>query len=217
MTRRLAASLAFIALVGLSGTGCSIIPAPQPDPSRFYVLSAVAPGEAQVVAPSDTSRLTVGLGPVNLPEYLRRREVVTRVAANRVELSATSYWAEPLDENFERVLGEDLATLLGTRQIVPYPWYSTTPIDYQVQVDVQRFERDSSGAAELAAVAVVRDANGKVLVSRQLNLTQAASSASADASAAALSADLANLGREIAQIIAQLQATRPAVSPPKTG
>ncbi len=216
MTRRSAAWLAGIAAAAIVLPACSIIPEPQPDPSKFYVLSALPPSEAQV-ARSDTSRLMIGLGPVNVPEYLRRREVVTRVAPNRVELSATSYWAEPLDESFARVLGEDLASLLGTRQLVQYPWYSTTPIDYQVQVDVQRFERDQSGAAELAAVAVIKDAKGQVLLSRQLNLTQPASSSSADASASALSADLGNLSREIAQMIVQLQSTQPAPSPAKAG
>jgi uncharacterized protein len=211
MRQRPRASLAVLAL-GLAAGACSIVPAPQPDPSKFYVLSAIAPGEAQTAAWANTSRLTIGLGPISLPEYLKRREVVTRVAPNRVELSATSYWAEPLDESFQRVLGEDLSTVLGTRQILAYPWYSTTPIDYQVQVDVQRFERDQSGAAELAAIAVIKDAKGRVLVTQQLNLTQAASSGSADASAAALSADLGSLSREIGQMIERLQSTRPASS-----
>jgi uncharacterized protein len=210
MTRRLATATALAAVTAAIFGACSIVPAPEPDPSRFFVLSALSPTDASAAPSPDTGKLTIGLGPITFPEYLRRREVVTRAASNRVELSATEYWAEPLEESFQRVLGEDIVTVLGTHQILTYPWYNTTPIDYQVQVDVRRFERDGSGAAELAATAVIKDAKGRVLASQQFDLSQGASGAGGAAAAAALSTDLGNLSRGIAEMIRTQQSMRPA-------
>jgi uncharacterized lipoprotein YmbA len=209
MTRRLATAIAMLSVGLLGVAACSILPAPQPDPSRFFVLNALAPPDAPTGQWADTSKLSIGLGPITMPDYLRRREVVTRVAANRVELSSTEYWAEPLDQSFQRVLSDDLAALLGTRQIVTYPWYSTTAIDYQVEVYVQRFERNTTGAAELAASAVIKDAKGRVLVSQPVNLSQSMSGGGGDSAAAALSSDLGNLSREIAQMLQRLQSSKP--------
>ncbi len=212
-SRRLwpAMSLGFILM-----SACSLLPPPQPDPSKFYVLTALS-GPASDAAPpgaADLSHLAIGLGPVTLPEYLHRREVVTRAAPNRLDLSATDFWAEPLDESFRRVLEENLSILLGTKQIVEFPWYSTTVLDYQVQVEVQRFECDGSGNAQLHAVATVKDPkSGQVLTSQQANLSEAAGSASAEARAAALSNDLGNLSRQIADEVRRAQAEHPHPSP----
>ena len=95
------------------------------------------------------ARLTVGVGPVDFPDYLRRLAVVTRVTPNRIELSDEKRWAEPLDKNFTRVLSENLATLLNTQRIEKYPWPLTSKVDYQVEIDVQRFETLGDGQTQL--------------------------------------------------------------------
>ena len=85
---------------------------------------------------------TIGLGPIKLPEYLDRDEVVTRVGPNRLELSDKDRWAEPLNDNFRQVLAQDLTQSLGTHSVIFFPWVGTTHIDYQVRIDVYRFETD---------------------------------------------------------------------------
>src|SRR5207253_2828062 len=79
--------------------GCSVL-SPQPDRSRFYILTPVANSGVVAATPASTStdsQLTIGVGPVDFPDYLRRLPVVTRVAPNRIELSDEKRWAEPLD------------------------------------------------------------------------------------------------------------------------
>ena len=139
--------------------GCSVL-APQPDLSRFYILTPVSDGGATPATPASTgpdSRLTIGVGPVDFPDYLRRLPVVTRVAPNRIELSDEKRWAEPLDKNFIRVLSENLVTLLNTYRIEKYPWALKTQVDYQIEVDVQRFETNSDGQTQLIASWIIRD------------------------------------------------------------
>src|SRR5580700_1859338 len=122
-------------LIGLGAcaivAGCSVL-SPQPDRSEFFILTPVsdrAGMAANAASASPDSQLTIGVGPVDFPDYLRRLPVVTRVAPNRIELSDERRWAEPLDKNFVRVLSENLATLLDTERIEKYPWALRTKIE----------------------------------------------------------------------------------------
>src|SRR5262249_35436468 len=69
--------------------GCSIL-APRPDPFRFVVLTPLTDTDA--TSPRRDG-LVVGVGPVALPGYLRRPEMATRVAPNRIAFSDTVRWA----------------------------------------------------------------------------------------------------------------------------
>jgi len=186
--------------------GCSVL-APQPDRSRFYILTPVSEGGAPAATPASTgpdSQLTIGVGPVDFPDYLRRLPVVTRVAHNRIELSDEKRWAEPLDKNFIRVLSENLATLLNTYRIEKFPWALKTRVDYQIEVDVQRFETNSDGQTQLVASWIIRDGpSSKILYASETNTGAPAGTDEASASAA-LSSDLATLSREIASHITEL-------------
>jgi uncharacterized lipoprotein YmbA len=117
-------------------------------------------------------------------------------------------WAEPLDKNFVRVLSENLATLLDTQQIEKYPWSLRTKVDYQIEINVQRFETTSDGQTQLIASWIIRDGHGrKILYASQ---TAAESPAGPDglSASAALSSDLATLSKEIATRITELNQHR---------
>lgn len=196
------------ALLALSfACGCSSILAPRPDQTKFYVLAPIAQAPA-VRSP----RLAIGLGPVKFPDYLDQQEVVTRVSSNRIELSATDRWAEPLGESFRRLLAQNLAGLVGTGRIVNYPWSAASALDYRVEVTVERFERDSSGGTELAANWLIRDgASDRVLAARQSDFRDSAAvgDTSMDSAAAALSSELGQLSRQIAAAINEVHSSRP--------
>jgi uncharacterized protein len=184
--------------------GCSIL-SPRPDPTKFYVLTATSTGAA---APGATSHLVIGLGPVKLPAYLEHAEVITRVAPNRLDLSSTDRWAEPLDDNFRRVLAADLTTLIGTDQVLPFPWDLSTKVDYKLEVNVERFERDSSGGAQLTASWIIRDGHSdRVLLTRRADFTESAGSGMEN-SVASLSADLNDLSKQIATAVIDLNQQR---------
>ena len=170
---------------------------PRRDNSRFFVLSPVGSDPGSIAS----RQALVGLGPIKMPAYLDRQEVVTRVAPNRLELSGEDRWAEPLDSNFTRVLAQDLASDLGTQRITFYPWYNTTLVDYQVKVNVYRFESDKDGRVELTAHWQVLSGTGKLLVVRDSSYTETAKPGDASDSAAAMSRALGRLSREIASAI----------------
>jgi uncharacterized protein len=202
MRRRLSLTVAAAALVAVAAAGCF---SPQRDPSKFFVLSPAAATASNSIAPTGlaaSSGPTIGLGPVKLPEYLDRNEVVTRVSPNRLELSGKDLWAEPLDSNFKQVIAQDLTQSLNTHSITFYPWFGTTHVDYQVRIDVYRFETDSSANARLVAHWQVLDGSGKLLYADDSNLSEPAQPG--EPVAAALSRTVNGLAREIASAIRSL-------------
>jgi len=197
--------------VGVMIAGCSVL-SPQPDRSKFFILSPVSDSGGMNAKPPSTSadsQLTIGVGPVDFPDYLRRLPVVTRVSPTEVDLSDERRWAEPLDKNFTRVLSENLATLLDTQRIQKYPWSLKTQVDYQIEIDVQRFETTGDGQSQLIASWIIRNGqSGKILYASE---TTSGAPASADAAgaSAALSSDLATLSKEIASRVTKLNQQRP--------
>jgi uncharacterized lipoprotein YmbA len=194
--------------------GCSVL-SPRPDPTKFYVLTAIAGADSVRPPPTNASNLAIGLGPVIFPGYLAHPEVVTRVSTNRIDLSTTDRWAEPLDESVRHVLASNLAMLLGINQVVPFPWYASAKLNYEIEVTIERFERDGAGGTQLVASWLVRDGlNHQLLVSRRSNFSESAGAqtgatgASMDGAAAALSADLSDLSKQIADAITALNSTR---------
>src|SRR6266404_918764 len=186
--------------------GCSVL-SPQPDRSEFFILSPVSDSArigAKPASTSSDSQLTIGVGPVDFPEYLRRLPVVTRVAPNRVDLSDERRWAEPLDKNFTRVLSENLATLLHTQRIEKYPWSLRTKVDYQIEIRVQRFETTGDGQSQLIASWIIRDGqSGKILYASETTTGAPAGTDEASASSC-LSSDLATLSKEIASRVTEI-------------
>src|SRR5262249_60732223 len=111
---------------------------PRPDPSRFYTLSVRAPGAA--AAGTNGAAPTVVVGPVSFPAYLDRNEVAVRVSPSELKYAATERWAEPLVQNFTRVLVEDLGALLGADRVAAITTAPTTTPDFWIEVVVVRFE-----------------------------------------------------------------------------
>ena len=191
-------------LIVLALAGCSIL-APQPDLSRFYVLTATVTPDA-ALASSSTNRLTLGLGPMRFPDYLARSQIVTRVGDNQVEFADEERWAEPLERNFARVLGENLAHLLDTARVITLPAFVPVTVQYEVPMEVLRFETDDEGVIELWVRWAIRDPAGRLFHSRESRINETAAGKSTEAVVAALSRAVGKLSEEMADAIRQASA-----------
>jgi uncharacterized protein len=192
----LAVVLAVFALAG-----CSSFTTPTPDRSRFFALTSKA--EANAAAnPIGFEQISLGVGPVRIPGYLDREELVTRVAENRFDVSQNDRWIEPLEENVSRVLAQNLYTLLKTERIVRYPWPSSRRVTHQVEVEVLRFEPNTAREAELSARWVIVDtATKQSLANKTSFIKRPVNSDSKETAVDALSEALADLSREIADAV----------------
>jgi uncharacterized lipoprotein YmbA len=182
--------------------GCSSFSA-RSDPSRFFTLSALPPAdETRTSDVSNKEKISLGIGPIKFPGYLDRQEIVVRSAQNRFQVSEYERWAEPLDENFTRVLSQNLAILLQTDWVVPYPWLSSRKPNFQIEIEVLHFEPNAARDVQLAARWLVIDGRNKQPLNlKESRLTRHVNQGSIDASVAALSEAVADLSREIANAV----------------
>jgi len=176
---------------------------PKPDPSRFFTLTPVKQSTQKAVeVSSNPSGIFLGIGPVKLPGYLDREQVVKRVSQNRFQVSENDRWAEPLTENFIRVLMENLTALAPAARLVTYPWRAGERPQYQLEIDVLRFEADASGKVELVARWLIRDtATRHASAVTETRLTPSVKGSSTEAAVTALSEALGGLSQEIAQAV----------------
>ena len=182
--------------------GCGTLSA-KPDPSRFFTLSSLPQVEqASLKNPTTPEKMFLGIGPIKFPGYLDRQEIVVRSAQNRFDVSEIDRWAEPLQENFARVLSENLALLLNTDLITIHPWQPANRPRYQVEIEVFRFEANSERNGQLfARWSVLDSGDKKVAVVKESRVTRNAKEKSTDGSVAALSEAVGDLSREIADAV----------------
>ncbi len=132
-------------------------------PVTYYQLSTSdscqTAGDAIAIGDS-----VIGLGPMRLPEALERPQIVSRQSSNRLQLSDSQRWIEPLAENIYRVLRENLSVLLDTERFLIYPWSRAIPADYQIIIEIIRFESTGYQTVSLEAVWSIRDKTAKVII-----------------------------------------------------
>jgi uncharacterized protein len=171
-------------------------------PSRFYLLSAVPSIETTSPATSGQQDLTIGVGPVVLPRYVDRPQIVTRTGPYQITLAEFDRWAEALDTNFSRVLAENLSLQLPTARVVTSPWPRATSIDYQITVDVIHFLSQVGGDSLLIADWLLFKGEGQdVLASGNSRVTASPAGQDYAAIVAAMSQTVASLSREIATAV----------------
>ena len=172
-------------------------------PTRLYVLTSLARVESvpQAMGRRDVA---IGVGPVELPQYVNRLQIVTGDNSPELQSSYSAQWAEPLQDGFTRVLAENLSLLLATDRVVIFPWKSFVP-EYQVVIEVTRFVGQTGGEVSLAALWSILSKNGKdVLVSKKSSFHESAGSSEYAALAAAMSRTVAALSRDIAAAVVAL-------------
>jgi len=179
--------------------GCSWFQ-PKPDRTRYYVLDVAAP-EQKPRQP--VPEPLVGLGPITLPAYLDRPELVSRVGRNELRVSQNGRWAEPLERGFVRALRHRLETLLGPNAVVPFPWEPAKTPPLVISVEVQRFE-PVSGSAELWAQYTMREsATGVIVNAGEERLSEPLADATAEAAVTSMSRTLAAFGSKLVRLVAE--------------
>lgn len=198
-SRLLLAALALSLAAGCVGRG--IVP-------REYVLAALPRSDAS--GGGGSPELAVSVGPVELPDYLRRRQVVRRAQPSELRASDAEVWGEDLAAGFTRVLAEDLSLLVPTNRIAIFPAQEELRPDVRLTVAVERFEAGADGVVLLdARWRLARGDAREALVVRRSSISEPAAAADTLATVDAMSRALAALAREIADAIRASTASRP--------
>jgi len=136
-------------------------------PSEFYLLRSLPASQDTGLNATKTGSLSVLVGPVTLPAYLDRNQIVTLSGDHKLNLNDFTRWAEPLRDNFYRVLVENLSFLLKTPQVYAFESRRSTRADYRIVIDVTRFDTTAGGDAHLTAFWTVVAEDDRVLIQRK--------------------------------------------------
>lgn len=172
----------------------AVLAACSSSPVQFYSLGST-PG-SPAGAPLD---LALSIGPVQFPRALARSQIVTRGEGNRVNVNEYHVWSAPLEYEFLRVLGDDIASDIQSDRIAVYPKEAAFKLDYRITLDVLQFDGVPGDSVTLRVRWAIAPPTGEAIAVGSFEQTRPTAAAEDDynALAAAHSALIAELGAAI--------------------
>lgn len=172
---------------------------------KFYTLSPIP------VTAGSASELALAVGPAEFPRALNRSQIVTRASDTQYNVDEYHVWSAPLDFDFLRVVGDNLATALKSDRVVIYPVEPPFKVDYRILLDVLQFDGALGQNVKLRVRWTIMQPDGDAVVVGTFENTQiisgdddsydalvAAHSAAAGELSKAITAELNRLGKPAA-------------------
>jgi len=175
-----------------------------PKVTYYSLLTMNQLGDMQSVASLPDVKL--GIGPITIPDSLKRSQIATRQHGNQYEFDEFNRWAGVLEKDITSVLGDNLGQLLGIEKVGFFPWLHHFKPTYRVMVDVIRFDGSIDGEAVLSARWAISNTEGKeFLAGKKSDYRKPLEDASYASLIKAESQLLAALSKEIAAEIVTLK------------
>lgn len=190
-------------LIGLLLAGCG----GSTQRVEFYTLNPLTGMQTKANTPATDQELSIGVGPIEIPAILDRPQIVTRSSPNKLNVDEFHRWAGRLDENFARILAQNISLLLGTDQVAVYPWQTNFKPRYRIALKIEYFEGEWGKDVLLVAIwSVTRQQSQQTTSLRKSVINEPLSSEpDYEALVAAHSRTIAQLSREIVKEIQHLQ------------
>jgi len=144
-----------VTLLMLMIAGCGTSPA-----VHYFVLDTI-----DIAFVKDPDNLPVlALGPLRMPEYLNRSQMVTRGSGAELVIDDVNRWAEPLDDAIHNILASNVDGLLESMIVLAYPSGALLATDYRLVGRIARFDPAQDGLIVLEVQWGVADTDGDKLV-----------------------------------------------------
>ncbi len=168
-----------------------------PSPAYYNLNSRSDPSH-----PVSRNALTVGVGPVRLPDYLDHSAIVTRLSPNRLQINHSHRWAGSLQQEIIRVLAANIKSETTVGQVVVYPWRSDAEPDVYFRITFHAFEGRPAGRIQLKATwSLHRNASGQATLIRDSEVIETVSNNSFEALTQGMGRALAVLSHEMAAVL----------------
>lgn len=180
------------ALFALAGCGSS-------PPVDYYTLQPIYES-----APEDPGTASIlGVGPLVIPGYIDRPQLVTQTSGRGVKVDEFNRWAEPLDIAIPRIVTINVDGLLDDVIAVTFPYPSRLQADYRLQGRIMRFDADLDGRAVLEIQWAIRDVDANMVINprRDRYTAQASPVDDPNAIVIALNQTLEAFSRDVANTI----------------
>jgi uncharacterized lipoprotein YmbA len=173
--------------------GCATSP-----PARFYTLNGI--DKPEHAPPTTTGKEeTIGVGPVSIPAYLDRPQIVTLSGKNEVAIAEFDRWSGSYRDEIARVMTENLSALLPSQRVISSAWGRRIILNRQITVDILRLDGVLGKVVILKANWAILEENGtKTFLVRRSDISEPVSGGDYPSFVAALSRSLGTLSREIA-------------------
>jgi uncharacterized lipoprotein YmbA len=116
--------------------------------ARTYVLD---PLPAAAAASTAAPVAVVGVERVSVPEWLDRPQITGRATSGEVVTDEFSRWGEPLPRGVQRVVTENLVTLLPDRRVVAAPFSPRDELDQRLEITLVEAARQTDGSVRVEA------------------------------------------------------------------
>jgi len=183
--------------------GCMSVP-DSPTP-RFYMLRAVT-ADAVSQKFSFPAHIIIGLGPVKIPGYINRPQIVTLGKDKTLNFAQFDRWGESLDLALERVISEDLINLLPAGTVIEmFPWNLAVTVRYQIIVGIVKLESQLDKDLSITAQwSIIDQLKREVVLTKRSEIRRPIEPHNYYGLAETLSAACASLSSEIAQGLSSL-------------
>ena len=182
-------------------------------PARFYTLTA--PGTpVPEQRPAEGISPVIAIGPVNIPDYLDRPQIVTRGGGNEIHIAEFERWAGPLRSAMPRFLAQRIAARTPPDRFTVIPWKPVAsfqiPVSYRIVVVVHEFEGEPGGKVTLTALwTLFHEKDSSALFVRETSYTEQSGGEGYEALVAAMSRALDRLADDMARALKTLPAGQP--------
>lgn len=180
--------------ITLNIAGCGSSPK-----AKFYIMNTL---ERDLASHTNSKQVAIKLGPVTIPETLLRPQIVTRSNANMLVLNEFNRWGGDFQEDFQRIVGENLSILLATDHVALSQDITPLESDYQVTINVRQFDGMLGGSVTLNADwTIANQPNNTKVIAKKSVLHENTSGIDYQDYVAAQSRLLAKLSQEISTAI----------------
>jgi hypothetical protein len=180
-------------------TGCGTT-----KPSKFYTLNFLRTQDTAQKTTSSERDILIGIGPVNIPDYLDRPQMVSRTSQNELYIDEFNRWADSLDSDIARVLAENLSTLLSEEHVSVLTSMPAAAVEYRIMLNVTRFDIMPDNTFLLKTQWSILGIDGKKVLMRESYLSEQIDGKDYGARVAAMSRAIEMLSRDIAEAVKQL-------------
>ena len=125
---------------------------------KYFYLTAQTTEKNAPKASIENINMVIGIGPVDVAEYLQRTQIIDNQANNTLNVSDLDYWAEPLNKGIARVIALNLMQQ-ENRSFVYFPWRSDSKPRYSLRVKIYSLTRNNNEASVIASWELVDNDN----------------------------------------------------------
>lgn len=189
--------------VTLAGLACALLLTACGHSPKVQFYSLKATHNSSSAAALD---LALSIGPAQFPRALDRSQIVTRAGGSRVNVDEFHVWSAPLQHEFLRVLGDNIAGDLQSDRIAVYPDAPAFKVDYRVLLNVLQFDGVPGDSVTLRVRWVIAPPRGDALAVGTFEKVQPTGTGadSYDALVAAHSAAIGELARALSAKLREL-------------